>query len=174
MSEYRHSVRVDVPVHVAYAQWTQMEEFPRFMRGVDEVRQVTDTLMHWVVRIDGVRREFDAVVTRQIPDEIVCWSTFAGPKQAGTVTFRPASPDSTEVTLQLEFEPDSWLEHVGDRLGFVQRRVQGDLEDFKRYIEQRGTPSGRWPGEVRGGVTGDEGDTPVMGMGPAGPDPDAF
>jgi uncharacterized membrane protein len=172
MSEYRHTVRVDVPVRVAYAQWTQMEEFPRFMQGVDEVRQVTDTLMHWAVAIDGVRREFDVVVTQQIPDELVAWSTFDGPKQAGTVTFRPASPDSTEVSLLLDFDPEGWLEHVGDKLGFVQRRVEGDLERFKQYIEQRGTPSGRWSGEVRDGLTDDEGT--VMGTGPAGPDPDAF
>jgi uncharacterized membrane protein len=178
MSQASHSVTVDVPLRVAYAQWTQMEEFPRFMQGVDEVRQVTDTLLRWTVTVQGVRREFDAVITQQVPDEVLAWSTMQGPRQAGTVRFRPASADRTDVSLELTFEPEGMVEHAGDLLGFVQRQVRDDLERFKAYIESRGAASGRWDGTISDGVPAGDGtlpaDDPALGTGPAGPDPDAF
>jgi uncharacterized membrane protein len=139
-------------VRVAYDQWTQLEEFPRFMQGVEQVSQVRDALLHWKVKVAGVEREFDAVVTEQVPDQVISWSSVDGPRQAGTVTFQPLPGDRTQVTLSMAFEPDGPLESAGDALGLVERRVRGDLERFKDFVESRGLPTGGWRGQVHGGV----------------------
>ncbi|MBB1252256.1 SRPBCC family protein [Streptomyces sp. OF3] len=149
MSKVEESVEVAVPVRTAYNQWTQFETFPEFMEGVERVEQRTDTLTHWVTDIGGTRREFDARITEQIPDERVAWTTVAGEaRQAGVVTFHRLDADRTKVMLQMEFDPDGLAETVGDKLGFVRRRAGGDLERFRKYIEARGAESGGWRGTV--------------------------
>lgn len=148
MGAITESVDVEVPVRTAYDQWTQFEEFPKFMAGVQEVRQITDTMTHWKVDIGGVTREFDARITEQIPDERVAWTAVDGTKQAGVVTFHRLNPNRTRVTLQMDFEPHGATEQVGDKLGVVDRRVKGDLDRFKKYIEERGVETGAWRGEV--------------------------
>ena len=148
MSSIQESVDVNVPVQVAYNQWTQFEEFPQFMEGVESVRQVDDTHMHWVADIGGVEREWDAEVTEQHPDERVAWTSTTGAKHGGVVTFHRLSEDTTRVMLQLDFEPEGLVEKVGDKLGFVKRRATGDLERFKKLIEARGVESGAWRGDV--------------------------
>jgi uncharacterized membrane protein len=148
MTKVEQSIDIDLPIQPAYNQWTQFEDFPRFMEGVEEVRQVTDTRLHWVVNIAGVRREFDAEVTEQIPDERIAWKSIDGPKHAGVVTFHRLSDNKTRVMLQLEFEPSDFVEKVGSALGFVGHRARKDLERFKEFIESRGAPTGAWRGEV--------------------------
>lgn len=148
MGGVTESVDVEVPVRTAYDQWTQFEDFPNFMSGVEEVRQVTDTMTHWRVDIGGVTREFDARITEQIPDERVAWTSTEGTKQAGVVTFHRLEPNRTRVTLQLEFEPQGMAEQAGDKLGVVDRRIKGDLQRFKEFIERRGVETGAWRGEV--------------------------
>ncbi|MFI9808475.1 SRPBCC family protein [Streptomyces sp. NPDC052301] len=152
MSQVEESVRVDVPVHTAYNQWTQFETFPAFMEGVERIEQRTDTLTHWVTNIGGVRREFDAAITEQRPDERVAWTTVDGAaRQAGVVTFHRIDESTTKVMLQLDFEPEGVTETVGDKLGLVKRRVSGDLHRFKEFIEGRGgQETGAWRGEVGG------------------------
>jgi uncharacterized membrane protein len=142
------SIEVAVPVRTAYNQWTQFEEFPRFMEGVERVEQVTDTRNHWKAEIAGVEREFDTEITEQRPDERIAWCTLDGPKQAGVVTFHRLDEGKSKVMLQMEFDPKGIAEEVGDKLGFVKRRVKGDLERFKSFIESRGTETGGWRGEV--------------------------
>ncbi|MER7167578.1 SRPBCC family protein [Micromonospora sp. NPDC000207] len=148
MSGVTEHVDVAVPIRTAYDQWTQFEEFPHFMEGVEEVRQVTDTMTHWRVEIAGVTREFDAEITEQLPDERVAWRSTGGTQQAGVVTFHRLDPENTRVTLQLEFEPHGVVEQAGDKLGVVDRRAKGDLERFKKFIERRGQETGAWRGEV--------------------------
>ncbi|MFI8993418.1 SRPBCC family protein [Streptomyces sp. NPDC053542] len=149
MSKIEESVEVAVPVPVAYNQWTQFEEFPRFMDGVERIEQRTPTLTHWVTKIGGVSREFDAEITEQIPDERVAWTTVAGEaRQAGVVTFHRLDDQHTKVMLQLEHDPEGIADTVGDKLGFVRRQATGDLERFKKFIESRGTETGAWRGEV--------------------------
>ncbi|MEV7190195.1 SRPBCC family protein [Streptomyces sp. NPDC093510] len=150
MSQVEESVEVDVPVSAAYNQWTQFETFPEFMEGVQRIEQRTDTLTHWVTKVDGVEREFDAAITEQIPDERVAWTTVDGQaKQAGVVTFHRLDESRTKVMLQMHFDPDGLAETVGDKLGFVKRQVTGDLGRFKRFIEKRdGVETGAWRGEV--------------------------
>ncbi|MFE9773227.1 SRPBCC family protein [Streptomyces sp. NPDC005931] len=149
MSQVEESIEVNVPVHTAYNQWTQFESFPEFMGGVERVEQRTDTLTHWVTKVGGVEREFDAEITEQIPDERVAWTTVGGEaKQAGVVTFHRIKDDTTKVMLQMDFEPDGVAETVGDKLGVVKRQVDGDLKRFKEFIERRGLETGAWRGGV--------------------------
>ncbi|MFF5448726.1 SRPBCC family protein [Streptomyces sp. NPDC012888] len=149
MSQVKESIRVDVPVRTAYDQWTQFESFPQFMEGVERIEQRTDSLTHWVTKIAGVEREFDARITEQVPDERIAWMTVGrGPEQAGVVTFQPIDPSHTQVTLVMDFDPDGMAETVGDKLGFVDRQVKGDLERFKHFIEDRGSETGAWRGRI--------------------------
>ena len=149
MAAHENSVVVDVPVTTAYNQWTQFEEFPRFMEGVEEVRQLSDTMTHWKVEIAGVEREFDAEITEQHPDERVAWTSTGGEsRHAGVVTFHRLADARTRVMLQLDLEPEGVVEQAGDKLGFIRRRAVGDLERFKEFIEQRGAETGAWRGAV--------------------------
>ncbi|MCN0178814.1 SRPBCC family protein [Salinispora arenicola] len=148
MSGVTEHVDVSVPVRTAYDQWTQFEEFPRFMEGVQEVRQTSATMTHWTVEIAGARREFDAEITEQLPDERVAWRSTGPTQHAGVVTFHRLDENSSRVTLQLEFEPHGVVEQAGDMLGFVDRRAKGDLQRFKQFIEARGTETGAWRGKV--------------------------
>ncbi|MGW6025275.1 SRPBCC family protein [Streptomyces sp. NPDC055099] len=150
MSRVEESIAVNVPVRTAYNQWTQFETFPQFMEGVERIEQRTDELTHWVTKIDGVEREFDATITEQIPDERVAWTTVKGQaKQAGVVTFHRLDDTRTKVMLQMDYAPEGLAETVGDKLGFVKRQVAGDLGRFKQFIEQRGgVETGAWRGEV--------------------------
>jgi uncharacterized membrane protein len=148
MGAVTESVDVAVPVRTAYDQWTQFEEFPQFMSGVQEVRQISDTMTHWTIDIAGVKREFDAQITEQLPDERVAWTSTGGTKQAGVVTFHRLDEQHTRVTLQMEFEPHGVAEQAGDKLGVVDRTTKGDLKRFKEFIESRGTETGAWRGQV--------------------------
>jgi uncharacterized membrane protein len=148
MSTVEQSVEVSVPVHAAYNQWTQFEEFPQFMDGVEEVRQITDTRNHWRTVIGGVEREFDTEISEQHPDERIAWQTVDGPKQAGVVTFHRLGDTRSRVMLQMDFDPEGVVEAAGDKLGFVERRIKNDLARFKEFVETRGTETGAWRGEV--------------------------
>jgi uncharacterized membrane protein len=148
MSNIEQSIDVNVPVRTAYNQWTQFEEFPRFMEGVESVKQLDDTRLHWSTEIAGQKREFEAEITEQTPDQRIAWKADGETKQAGAVTFHRLDKEQTRVMLQLEFEPDGALEKIGDALGIVERRAKGDLGRFKEFIESRGTETGAWRGEV--------------------------
>ena len=148
MSSIEQSIEVQVPVRTAYNQWTQFEDFPHFMEGVKEIRQVDDASLHWTVEIAGQVREFDAKITEQNPDERIAWTTIDGPHQAGVVTFHRLGDDQTKVMLQMEYEPEGIVEKAGDAIGVVKGRVKGDLERFKAFIESRGQETGAWRGEV--------------------------
>ena len=142
-------VEVSVPVSVAYNQWTQFEEFPEFMEGVKEVTQLDDRRLHWCAEIGGKTVEWDALITEQQPDERIAWTSTSGARNAGVVTFHRSTADSTRVTLQLEYEPETLAESAGSALGIVERRIQGDLERFKEFIEGRGRETGGWRGTVQ-------------------------
>ncbi|WP_448624231.1 SRPBCC family protein [Geodermatophilus sp. URMC 64] len=146
------SVQVGVPVRTAYNQWTQFEDFPHFMGGVKEVRQLDDRRLHWVAEIAGVRRQWDAEILEQVPDRKVAWAAIGGATNAGAVRFEPAGPDSTIVHLSLEYEPEGLVEQVGDKLGVVERQVTSDLERFKQLVEDQGYATGAWRGSIGEGV----------------------
>jgi uncharacterized membrane protein len=148
MGSMTESVDVAVPVRTAYDQWTQFEEFPQFMAGVEEVRQVSDDMTHWKVKIGGKTREFDARITEQLPDERVAWTSTTGPRQAGVVTFHRLDAGHTRVTAQIETEPENMTERIGEKAGMVGHRVRDDLKRFREFIESRGSATGAWRGEV--------------------------
>jgi carbon monoxide dehydrogenase subunit G len=145
------SIEVAVPVRTVYDQWTQFEEFPRFMGGVQEVRQVGDALTHWVAEIAGVRREWDAEILEQLPDEKVAWAATTGATNAGAVYFKAVGEDTTQVRLTLDYEPEGFVERVADFLDIVDRQAVADLDRFKEFIEQRGSATGGWRGRVEDG-----------------------
>jgi uncharacterized membrane protein len=148
MSTIEKSVEVAVPLRTAYNQWTQFESFPEFMDGVEDVRQISDTRVHWRTRIAGVTREFDTEIIDQQPDRRIAWHTIGGTEQAGVVIFEPVTDAITRVALAMEFAPEGMAEKVADATKVVDRRVKGDLERFKTYIESRGTETGEWRGSV--------------------------
>jgi uncharacterized membrane protein len=148
MAEITESVDVAVPVRVAYDQWTQFEEFPTFMEGVEEVRQIEDTRLHWVAEIGGKREEWDAEITEQHPDERVAWAARGGKGNAGVVTFHRLNDDETRVTVQMDWHPEGVVENVGAALGSDGRQVSKDLDRFKELIESRGAATGGWRGDV--------------------------
>ena len=148
MSTIEQSIELDVPVQTAYNQWTQFEEFPRFMEGVEEVRQIDDTHLHWVAEFGGTRHEWDAVITEQSPDERVAWRNTDGKDNAGVVTFHRLSDTRSKLMVQMDFVPEGLKEKIGDAIGAPDRRVKGDLQRFKEMIETRGQETGAWRGEV--------------------------
>ncbi len=148
MASVEKSVEVDVPVSTAYNQWTQFEEFPRFMEGIESVTQLDDTHIKWVAEIAGQKREWESEITEQIPDNRIAWTAREGAQNSGVVTFHRIDDNKSKVMLQLEFDPEGIVEQVGDKLGLVGVRAAGDLKRFKEFIEQRGTETGAWRGEV--------------------------
>ena len=147
------SIEVEVPVSTAYNQWTQFEEFPRFMEGVEEVRQLDDTRLHWVATVGGRRAEWDAKILEQHPDRQISWISEDGKKTRGTVTFEPLGENRTLVRLSLGYQAEGFVEAVGSAAGLDRRRVNADLARFKELIEGRGTESGAWREDISAGTT---------------------
>ena len=149
MSTITKSIDLNVPVQTAYNQWTQFEEFPKFMEGVKQVTQIDDKRLHWKANIAGKEEEWNAEITEQIPDQCIAWTSRGGAMNAGIVTFHPLSEAKSKIMLQLEYDPKGFVEQVGDATGLVTQRVQGDLERFKTFIESRGRETGAWRGTVK-------------------------
>jgi uncharacterized membrane protein len=148
MPTIEESIELDVPVRTAYNQWTQFEEFPRFMEGVEEVHQLDDRHLHWVAEIGGHREEWDAEITEQRPDERVAWVSTSGKGNAGVVTFEPLGDDRSRIQLRLKWESEGATEKLGAMLGQDDRQVRNDLERFKELLEARGAETGGWRGEI--------------------------
>jgi uncharacterized membrane protein len=152
MERIEKSIEVRCPVSTVYNQWTQFEEFPRFMAGVKEVKQLDDTHVHWHAEIWGKDKEWDAEITEQVPDQRIAWrSTSGDAPNAGSVHFENLGEDRTRVTLMMAYEPQGAVEKTGDAIGVLSKRVQTTVEQFKDYIENRGSETGGWRGEVHGG-----------------------
>jgi uncharacterized membrane protein len=151
MARVEKSIEVQAPLRSVYNQWTQFEEFPRFMEGVQEVRQLDDTHLHWCARVGGRELEWDSEIVEQVPDRRIAWHSIEGKKNAGTVAFQPVDSTCTRVSLSMEYDPEGILENVGDAIGVLSRRVETDLQRFKNYMESRGEETGAWRGEVHGG-----------------------
>jgi uncharacterized membrane protein len=155
MPKIEDTIEVQVPVQQAYNQWTQFEDFPKFMDGIQSVQQLDDTHVQWVAEIRGESRQWTTEITEQRPDEKVAWKTIEGEvKNDGVVTFEPMGDAQTRVNVQMDVESDSTAENVaGDLLGVVKSQVRGDLERFKQLIENRDEETGAWRGDVREGET---------------------
>ena len=149
MASIMETIDVDAPVNTVYNQWTQFETFPEFLSFVESIQQIDDSRLHWKVRIGGAEREFDAEITEQHPDERVAWRSVGGEaKHAGVVTFHKLNATSSRITVQLDWDPQGFVETAGAALGVDDRSVKKDLERFKEFIEGRGRETGAWRGDV--------------------------
>jgi uncharacterized membrane protein len=151
MQTVEKTIEVDAPISTVYNQWTQFEEFPRFMEGVREVRQISDTRLHWRAEIAGKEKEWDAEIFEQVPDRVIAWRSTSGEENAGAVHFEPLPGGGTRIRLAISYDPKGVVEKLGDALGVLSLRVQGDLNRFKEFLEARGTETGGWRGKVEGG-----------------------
>jgi uncharacterized membrane protein len=150
METVEKSIEVDAPRSTVYNQWTQFEDFPRFMEGVQEVRQLDDKRLHWRAEIGGKVKEWDAEIFEQIPDQRIAWRSTSGAMNSGMVNFEAMGANTTRISLKLNYQPETAGEKVGDALGAVSLKVGGDLKRFKEFIESRGTETGAWRGEIHG------------------------
>ena len=153
MTTVKESIEVDVPVSTAYNQWTQVEEFPSFMEGVQSVTQVDDTHLRWVAEVGGKRREWQAEIVDQVPDQKIAWRAIDDNGPNGIVEFEPLGEDKTLIAVEMAYEPESITEQLGSAMGVDSRQVKRDLERFKELVESRGVESGAWRGEVDAGET---------------------
>lgn len=149
MSTIEKGVAINVPVQAAYNQWTQFEDFPRFMEGIKQVTQLDDRHLRWKAEIGGKEKEWDARITEQVPNDRIAWKSTGGAVNAGVVTFHRLSDTTSKVMLQIEYDPDGVVENIGDAVGVVSQRVEGDLQRFKEFIETRGQETGAWRGTVK-------------------------
>ena len=148
MSSIQKSIEIDLPVSPVYNQWTQFDEFPEFMEGVESVTRLDDKNLHWVAEVAGSRQEWNAEILDQQPDRRIAWRSVDGTRNGGSVEFIPVGPDRTEVTLQVDVQPEGVVEELGDKLGFVSKQVEDDLERFKSFVESRGRQTGAWRGQI--------------------------
>jgi uncharacterized membrane protein len=151
MEVIEESIEVEAPIETVYNQWTQFEEFPRFMEGVKQVQQLDDKRLHWRAEIGGKEKEWDAEIYRQVQDQEIAWRSTSGASNGGTVRFDKAGGGETRVTLEIAYEPEGVVENVADALGIVSMRVKGDLKRFKQFVESRGRETGAWRGEINPG-----------------------
>jgi uncharacterized membrane protein len=149
LSRFEEAITVAAPVRAAYDRWTQFEEFPRFMDGVREVKQIDDKHVRWRADVAGTEKVWEAEIVDQTPDRRIAWKSVEGARNAGAVLFRPLGPEETEIVVRMDVEPQGAVETVGDALGVLQRAVAGDLERFKELVERRGSGEG-WRGEIHG------------------------
>jgi uncharacterized membrane protein len=149
------TIEVEVPVEKAYNQWTQFEEYPNFMEDVEQVEQLDDERLHWVANVAGQHKEWFARIVRQVPDEVIAWESEGGAGNRGTVVFTPLNTSRTKIDLYMDVEPEGVKEKVGTAIGVPDAAVRGDLERFKRFIENRDVETGAWRGEIRHGANDD-------------------
>jgi uncharacterized membrane protein len=151
MARVDKTIEVGVPISTAYNQWTQFEEFPRFMEGVQYVHQIEGERLFWIAEVGGELKEWFAHITRQVPDEVIAWESENGTGNSGTVTFKPLDEVRTQIELHLEYNPNDFKAKLGGADGFIERRVEADLRRFKEFIEERGMETGAWRGEIEEG-----------------------
>jgi uncharacterized membrane protein len=151
MAEVHESIEVNVPISTAYNQWTQFQEFPQFMENVESVTQIDDTHLRWVAEIGGQQQEWEAEIVRQEPDRVVAWKSVDGKGTSGEVKFEPLGSDRTKIDVTISWEPEGFLESLGEKMGADKMGVNKDLENFKQLIESRGVETGAWRGEVTAG-----------------------
>lgn len=143
MSTIEKSIEINVPEYTAYAQWMKFEEFPQFMEGVKEVTRLDAKRFHWKAEIADQEKEWDTEITEKTADQRLAWTSRGSDIKGWVVTFHQLSNARSKIMLQVEYDPQGVAEHVGDAVGVVSQRVQGDLERFKALIEKRWHPPGR-------------------------------
>jgi uncharacterized membrane protein len=150
METIEKSIEVDAPIQKVYNQWTQFEEFPRFMEGIEEVRQLDNKHLHWVANVGGRTKEWDAEIVEQIPEDRIAWRSTSGARNAGVVHFQSSDPAHTVITLRMDYEAEGTMEKIGSAMGVLSSRVEADLRNFKEFIQRRPTETGSWREQIQG------------------------
>ncbi len=163
------SIEVEAPVNRVYNQWTQFEDFPKFMQGIEQVQQLDDKRLHWVAEIAGKRKEWNAEIFEQVPDQKIAWRSTTGALNAGIVSFQPIAANRTQITVRMEYDPEGVVENIGAALGAVGARVEGDLRRFRDFIQSRIQETGAWRGEIHGGRVESTGGGPTAPSSPGTP-----
>jgi uncharacterized membrane protein len=144
-------VDVAVPLETAYDQWTQLEEFPKFMFRAERVEQRDDTHVVWQEKIWGVRRQWEAEIVEQVPNQRIVWRSVSGPQHVGVVTFHRLSDRLTRVQVNLDFQPTGLMEKTGSGSRAAIRALDTDLRRFKAFMEMKNEATGAWRGRVADG-----------------------
>jgi uncharacterized protein YndB with AHSA1/START domain len=160
MGATTHSLEVNAPLRAVYHQWTQFEEFPRFMEGVREIRRQGTRTLFWKVNIGGKDKEWEAEILEQVPDTRIVWQSVDGTENRGMILFEPLDPERTRITLTIEYQPEGILEMAGDALGIPSSQVEGDLKRFRDFIEKKEMETGNWRGRIETGESVDATDRP--------------
>jgi uncharacterized protein YndB with AHSA1/START domain len=163
MGATTHSIDINAPLRAVYNQWTQFEEFPRFMEGAQEVRQDGPRNLFWKARIAGKEKQWEAEILEQIPDQRIVWQSIDGTPNSGEVTFEPLDEERTRVILTMEYEPEGFLEKAGDVLGIPSGRAEGDLKRFRDFIEERGTETAGWNERIEPAESPESGSPAIQG-----------
>jgi len=135
MAVIDQTIVVNVPLRVAYEQWAQFEDFPRFMEGVEQVHQLNDATLEWRTKIGGVERSGRTRIVEQVPDQRITWIATGGARNDGTVSFSSLGATTTCVNLLLDVDAESPAERGGAALERLRMRVHGDLERFRDLAE---------------------------------------
>ena len=149
MEKIDKSIEIERPLRTVYNQWTQFEDFPRFMKGVKKVTQLDDQRLHWEAEIGGKNKEWDVRITDQIPDQLIAWQSEGGEYSSGTVKFVATDTSRTRIDLQILYEPLGLVEPAGDAVAIVSGRIETDLQRFRAFIENLRQETGAWRGSIR-------------------------
>ena len=148
MGATTHSIEVNAPLQMVYDQWTQFEEFPRFMEGVEDVRRHGPNRLFWRAKIGGKEKQWEAEITEQVPNKKIAWQSVDGTPNMGAVTFEPLDVSQTQITLTMEYEPEGFFEKAGDALGIPSSQIEGDLNRFREFMENGGSATGPGRGQL--------------------------
>ncbi|GAA4743982.1 SRPBCC family protein [Actinomycetospora chibensis] len=145
---------VGVPLRVAYDQWTQMADFPSFMKKVETVNQESDEKVVWTAKVFWSRRSWETTIREQVPDSHILWvSSGAKGSADGIVTFSELAPNLTRIVLIMEYYPQGFFEKTGNLWRAVGRRARLEFKHFCRHVMMdtlinREELEG-WRGEIR-------------------------
>jgi uncharacterized membrane protein len=154
----QQSIDIALPLETAYNQWTQFEEWPKFMHRVTRVTQEDECTVSFEVKIWGKTKEFTANIQTQRPDDRIKWKVSEGMTHTGVVSFRELAPNLTRVELGFDVDPGGLIEKFARGARHVKRASRGDFHRFKAFIEMAEQETGAWRGVIGDGELVEEHD----------------
>ena len=128
------TIEIAADVHGVYEAWTAFADYPKFMETIETVSLVQDDRLHWVAVIEDDIFEWDAAIIDPVQDERVGWQAIDG-RETGEVRFEKLTAGTTKVTYQLEYDPAGWEGKADTVRHWMRRRVDQDLDHFKKMVE---------------------------------------
>src|SRR3954463_8540141 len=147
---------VAAPLETVYDQFTQFEDFPKFMHRVQRVEQRDETTVVFHEKVWGIKRMWEAEIIEQAPDERIVWRTTSGMQHVGVVTFHQLSDRLTRIELNIDIDPEGALEKIARGARFAKRAARADLKRFKAFVEMRDEETGAWRGVIEDGDVAEE------------------